>query len=88
MFIVIFSDGLVCVKILEYFNLLLDQFQCAELLILSDVPYIGFNEASVDLFSTDYHFLSRMLNKEIEHNTCDFLLLFCIATKYMVKTNN
>ena len=45
MFIVIFSDGLVCVKILEYFNLLLDQFQCAELLILSDVPYIGFNEA-------------------------------------------
>ena len=35
--------------------------------------------------STIYHFLSQILNKEIERNTCDFLLLFCIATKYMAK---
>ena len=44
-FIAIFSDGLIYAKILEHFVLTLDQLQCAKLLILSDVPYAGFNEA-------------------------------------------
>ena len=44
-FIVIFCDFLIYPKILEHFNLMLDQLQCAKLLILSDVPYVGVNEA-------------------------------------------
>ena len=44
-FIVTFSDGLIYANTLERFNLMLDQLQCAKHLILSDVPYVGVNEA-------------------------------------------
>ena len=41
----IFSEGLIYANILKHFTLMLDQFQCATLFILSDDPCFGVNEA-------------------------------------------
>ena len=41
----IFSDGHIYVKVLEYFSLMLTNFNVLTLLILSDVQYFGVNEA-------------------------------------------
>ena len=40
----IFFDGLIHVKILKHFNLMLDQKHLLTLLILSDIPYFDVNE--------------------------------------------
>ena len=41
----IFSDDLIYANILEHFNLMLDQLQCANTFVLPDVSYFGVNEA-------------------------------------------
>ena len=67
----IFYDGLIHANISENFNLMTN-FNVVALLILSDIPYFGVNEAYVDIYLHYFLFLSLPLNKETQYNTIQY----------------
>ena len=79
----IFYDGLIHANISENFNLMTN-FNVVALLILSDIPYFGVNEAYVDIYLHYFLFLSLPLNKETQYNTIQYIQYRSINTDFEI----